>query len=1167
MKRILLGSLFGLFFNLLFSQQADEANIRELVKFPVPPSPNAAALGKFGEIQVGLATGIPSISVPMFQWQDKLKELSVDVSLSYHAGGHKVQDLASNCGLGWALNAGGVISRTTRGVPDDGPGGYLNTPPVPNKTTNPITHMYGYPTSSNDGVNDSNYGLYDSVFMIAERTVDGEFDIFNISAGGISNKFFIDKNGAINFLTQTNIVVTYERYPSGAQNITKFKLVDERGITYLFDVLESTDSQSENELPGAQPMACATSFFMSKMISADKKDTVKYSYDGPVYLYYEGGFSESGRITHRAGTYQVPSTTYSHSINSTTYSKRISLIEFPDSTNISFAYSFARADYDGDHALTSVTISNGSVSRKFNLSYDYFSTAYDPSAGEMYSDNDYTKRLKLLQVQQISGTDTLPPHIFEYNSQNLPPRNSKAVDHWGYYNGVSNNTFLPTLYIPESVGVLVLSGANKEPVEQYTKASVLEKIIYPTGGSTKFTYHINDVNMPYYNNAYETDYVYGLDENEIGNYVSLPFSGRTNDTVSFSVQLINNLPPPENEPWSGDCPVTITVKSTDNTVTETINTIYEVPVIESLVLPTNKTYQVKFETECASWLEDYYISFEYIYEIEPTNKNVGGLRVERIEDNDSVGNKIITDYSYVTVSNTSSGKLQNLPNYSASLSTTREIIGGNNSIDDFADYHWIRTATPEQSLTYFRGSPVIYTRVKVKKYAPTTDIGYSIHEFSDFQGSSPDSYFPFRPTQAAEWSQGLELRDSIFNSSNQLVKRTEKEWDDHLTLQDSAKSRNMITALMWNDYDETAVYRSYATKVYNMFWGRAELKKMIDVVYNGSDSLRTVTTYFYDPNKFVLTKQRTLNSKGDSLETRFFYPHNYNFETDDAFNTVISKETWKKKSNTWYLTGGLVNEYDEFNSSFIKQKKIIAAEILDMPDQTAVGSFDPSVLKQHSSFEDQVEFVNYDSKGRYTEISTRNNPPTSFIWSLYPNFPIAKVSNATSTNIAYSSFETLDKGNWTYSGTTTVHPSAPTGTKGYSLAGGNISKSGLVSGTIYTVTFWKKDSSSSVSFSNGSGTSLVTKNGWILYTYEFTGATSLTISGTAYIDELRLYPKGAMMETYTYQPINGLSTQCDINNRITYYQYDGFGRLKRIKDEDGRIVKLFEYKYKASYQQ
>jgi YD repeat-containing protein len=72
---------------------------------------------------------------------------------------------------------------------------------------------------------------------------------------------------------------------------------------------------------------------------------------------------------------------------------------------------------------------------------------------------------------------------------------------------------------------------------------------------------------------------------------------------------------------------------------------------------------------------------------------------------------------------------------------------------------------------------------------------------------------------------------------------------------------------------------------------------------------------------------------------------------------------------------------------------------------------------------------------------------------------------------------------------------------------------------------------------------------------------SITGPSVTYIDELRLYPKGAQMTTYTYEPLVGITNQCDANNNITYYEYDALNRLKTIRDKDRNILKTFEYKY------
>jgi hypothetical protein len=49
------------------------------------------------------------------------------------------------------------------------------------------------------------------------------------------------------------------------------------------------------------------------------------------------------------------------------------------------------------------------------------------------------------------------------------------------------------------------------------------------------------------------------------------------------------------------------------------------------------------------------------------------------------------------------------------------------------------------------------------------------------------------------------------------------------------------------------------------------------------------------------------------------------------------------------------------------------------------------------------------------------------------------------------------------------------------------------------------------------------------------------------------------MRTTTYDPLIGKTSECDDNNRISYYTYDNLGRLQTIRDETRNIVKMYEY--------
>jgi YD repeat-containing protein len=348
---------------------------------------------------------------------------------------------------------------------------------------------------------------------------------------------------------------------------------------------------------------------------------------------------------------------------------------------------------------------------------------------------------------------------------------------------------------------------------------------------------------------------------------------------------------------------------------------------------------------------------------------------------------------------------------------------------------------------------------------------------------------------------------------------------------------------------------------------------------NPDDYLIKTTKYDYAnafgsdyPDHHFVEKQTVTESNGSSSIENMRYPLDYpisgsvtnsvaqgiqNLQNNHIIAPLVEKYTQKLNGSTLTTTEALFYTY--------KPTLSLPDVVYKLQSSSPLSSFLPTTISNtsvtmNSNYKPEIQFDSYDSYNNLLQQHKFNDNNKAYLWDYDYKYPVAIVENAIQSDIAYSSFEADDKGNWSFSGTSQPVADAPTGKYVMQLSGSNsISKSGLVSGTTYIVTYWAKGGSA---YANGAaGEALVTKGDWTLYKNTLTGISSVVISGNSIIDELRLYPATAQMTTYTYEPLVGMTSQCDANNRITYYEYDSFGRLILIKDQDGNILKKFCYNY------
>lgn len=457
----------------------------------IPPSPDAAELGKYGNVPVSLFTGTPTISIPMFEL--KGNSLSMPVSLSYNAAGFKPDEIAPWTGLGWSLNAGGVITRAVQGNPDL-PANYYNASPFTLPTSSDPISMEDYYAALRDGTKETQPDMYYFNFM------------------GHSGKFFIGTNGFVyskerNMLTISNCSTC---------SPSSFTITDESGSIFQFSELENTRMIPSDEAGNTayNTYNFVSAWYLSSVTSADGVEKLQFEYYAPVA---EQSLLQNA-LANQSETNTITYTTYSY-INDanlvttpvpTTYVtrkflKKVSLtrnnqlIAYVDvESALNQRQDLWLSNFDGERQLKKLKLysyfnSTATLTKEFELIHGYFS-APDNTHGE--------KRLRLDQVKEntvASGTPAKPPYQFFYNTGDLPARYSPSIDHWGFHNGAGNlilgiPNIIPTV---ASAGYSIPNdnygrGANREANAEYAQITVLYKIVYPTGGYTSFEYEGHD---------------------------------------------------------------------------------------------------------------------------------------------------------------------------------------------------------------------------------------------------------------------------------------------------------------------------------------------------------------------------------------------------------------------------------------------------------------------------------------------------------------------------------------------------------------------------------------------------------------------------------------------------------------------------------------------------
>jgi len=1033
----------------------------------IQPSPEASALFRFHDYPMDYSTGLPSISIPLYEV--KSGSLSVPITLGYHASGRRVSDQDGPIALGWSLDAGGIISRTVYGSPDFG-------------TPTNGTYYFPYPFRTTNLSNASDYQYFEKIMhynnVDANNVVlpwtESEYDVFSYNFGGNGGKFiFKDDNNV-----KTAVLLPYKPYIVtpfySFRGLDRIDITDDKGVYYKFGQPESAGPD------GDYPV---TSLSLTQMISADKADTINFIYTG--FAQWNSSFNQVRTYIDKAdmnNTANDPS--YPQGQLTNTESPSYGVWQIRRLTEIDFRQGKVLFNLvTGSDKIDNIQVKdiNNNVIKTIQLNRSLMDGLNQ--GGSSYNPNYSQVNNKL---DAIIFKDKAGSAVENYGFEYYPTKyfgsetfiDSHYTDWWGYYNASGFINMIPDYNLPNSTGLgtdhVGGSDWNREPDLEALKSGVLKKITYPTGGNTIFTYE---------NNRY------------------------------------------------GD--------------------------------PSNSG-----------------------------GRNGPGLRVAQTTATDNNGSTIVKTYKY-GVGEVGYGSLDLAPSiYTMASHQNYYFFGASGLVPGDGGSYGLYTFNSgfNSELSALAGRPIIYSQVT--EYNGTTDhnIGKTVYDY-DYYGWAPSGMPAYGIQLIAKkhvynwnyWNNPSPLTKTDYlntaSSSAAPAYTIRKRVDNHYTINniDDVVGLHVQRLQVWpqiglvgnpsryiEQYFMAGAFFNmsfdegrniYTFSDYHIPVGIKTLASTAETVYNDDGSTVTNTTAF-DYNTRYYVSQKTQNtSDGASLIQHITYPFDY------SGNTGLAQMIAPPLNMQNFPI-----EQSEFKNS--APLKSVRTNYLNW-GTTQVPAFRPQIVdvnKGTNAYETRLHFFGYDSKGNPTSLSKDKDVLLNYIWDYQQAYPTAEVKNAGQNDIAYTSFEAEGGGNWVIGSSLRTTTDAITGKQSYDLNGG-LSKANLSSGTTYILSYWAKGGSRSISGATivSTKTGRSTAGGWTYYETTLTStSSSISITGSGLIDELRLYPKDAQMTSYTYDPLVGQTSASDARGEITYSVYDNYGRLKLIKDTDGNILKTFNYQYKST---
>lgn len=1063
-------------------------------------TPTVASFMKNIDHPVGIYHGNPEIAHTIYTLKDGSIELPL--TLQYNASGIKVNEEASWVGLGWNLNVGGMVVQSAVGTQD-----------IPLDYTSCCQEYY--PTAPFDYYrqilfrgNDKN--KYDGFFNNATL---GRLqpDVFYFSYPGGSGKFFIDYR-------DNSIHPFDDSKPIQIETLTNsWRITTESGIRHTFD--KRSQLYSDGQQSGY------TYYLTSSVYPNGQQVTYNYTFN-EVCTYHP---SETHVSILQQALPAIPSNSFQHNNRTVTAKSNEGTLTSITTTNYTITFvSSNREDVNNALKLDEIKITPSSNSsawgnplKRFKLAYSYFTsnlTAAHWIYGYSEADTDRSgKRLKLLSLCERDAAGNEDAKLsFDYYGPDLPRKNSYAVDYWGYYNGQTYNTSLIPMLKHLLTDKTTLDWVNNTGTalrahnSNYCVAGMLKRVTYPTKGYMEYSYEPHEFQssvfiptMDELNNSssgMSTQEAESRNTPTDRNSVSVETAAGGQITIDFYIEKgLNTWREMEGCHYLLErCPVG----------GNTYNTVKEV-TFTSFGLETAGNYRTTYSTTSS-----------------------GGTYRLTISLPAAIGNQVgsTTKHGLFKAKMTAPTPGATSRGYSRGGGLRVNRVTYHDGVSDASDYT-LSYSYPDPKNNAVSFVPLVFHRqYNNLKYTQMTYDSYGkpyfVHEGS--QGSELEvsgsnlSSAPYSSIGATVgYSSVSEARSGAGSTSYEFSNHNEvnatmsyqipRPGNGQLLWMGRYDTSGTLVQSEANTYSSSRAHFYYGVSIQDNFNRAPYLYDNLVDRYNlldfGNYAGRFMTLlYALDSYRNLLTQKSVTQDGVNTL-------HTYTYDSNcQVTNETVTGSNGKAVATTYsYPYNFSCAPYSTMAGKYMYAYPIEVKTLID-------GKLADSRLTRYQAF-GSLLLPQSVTRGSFT----------------------TPVTNSTTFSCSGTS--------------TSIYPSTDVTFLKYDAYGNPVHIRVKGEDILYIWGYNYQYPVAEIRMSNYDSVKGVLGGA-------LESMSALAVPATSKIDLVRNTLPGALVTTYTYRPLVGITSKTAPNGEVTTYEYDSFGRLTNIKDNDSKTTQQYEYHYK-----